>query len=102
MAYDTQESDSTVRDHIHAVTVDLVSRWENNARNDGDVKFANYIRKSWQSRIDALYEGRAVLVSRYELPYEHPMSPKYGGDPATNFVLGEDDVLRPYEGPSPS
>ena len=90
------DADSRVRDYIHAETVDIVQSWENNALNDGDTKFARYIQKCWQPRIDALYEGRAVLISRYELPLWHPMSTKYGGDPADHLELGPDDVLRPY------
>jgi hypothetical protein len=92
-------TDSRVRDYIHGEICDQVERWVNNALADGDPKFARYARRSWQGRIDALYEGRAVLVSRFELPDWHPMNPKYGGDPADHFELGEDDVLRPHEGP---
>jgi hypothetical protein len=99
VAHDTQNADSQVRDYIHAWTVDQVSRWENNALNDGDVKFARYVRKSWQPRIDALYEGRAVLISRFELPREHPMSPKWGGNPGDHLELTADDRVRLYEGP---
>ena len=93
------DADPRVRDYIHAETVDIVQAWEHNALRDGDTKFAAHVRKVWQPRIDALHEGRAVLISRFELPYEHRMSPKYGGDPADHFELGEDDVLRPYVSP---
>ena len=41
------------------------------------------------------WEGRAVEISRYELPDWHSESPKYGGDPGNRFVLDVDDVLRP-------
>ena len=92
---------SRVRDYLHAEFVDRVGRWEGNAINDGEVKFARYIRKSWQPTIDALRENRAVLIPRFELPYDHPMSPKYGGDPGDHLELGADDILRPYDGPAP-
>ena len=52
-------------------------------------------------RVDAFLEGRAVVISRWELPYNHRLFPKFGGDPADKFVLGEDDVLRPAPDTTP-
>jgi hypothetical protein len=45
-------------------------------------------------RVDALLADEAVVFRRYEFPDEHPLSPKYGGDPTDLFELGPDDVVR--------
>jgi hypothetical protein len=49
----------------------------------------------WTPVCDALLEGRAIEISRYELPDWHLESPKHGGNPHDRFVLDADDVLRP-------
>ena len=96
------DANPDLRDYIHAETADFVSTYINIALAAGDTELADYTRRSWQGRLDALLEGRAVELHRYELPDWCEASPKHGGDPCDRFELGPDDVLRgPLESAGP-
>jgi hypothetical protein len=96
VAYNTQDSDSKVRDYVYGETVDIVQGWENNALRVGDTKFAAYIRKSWQPYIDALREDREVIVHGWELPDDH-WARALGVD--RSWTLTADDRLVPRDDP---
>jgi hypothetical protein len=98
MAHSVEDSDSKVRDYLLETAVDF--------RQLCSTTLEGYTIEGGQSvwdhlsgRVDALMDGREVLLSRDDLPLWHPESTVHGGRPDDRFVLGADDVLRPYEPP---
>jgi hypothetical protein len=57
-------------------------------------EMAQFASDQLSGRVNALAAGRAVLLSRYELPPGHPLSAPAAGHPCDNLVLGEDNVIR--------
>ena len=53
-----------------------------------------YAWDAWTPLIDAATDGRAVLLSRFELPEGHAQGPPHGGHPCDSLELRADDVLR--------
>jgi hypothetical protein len=89
-----RNADTQLRDHLIANAVDfreMYGRKDLGKTADG--------RTAWDilnGPVDALLEGKAFTVHRFELPDWHHESPRYGrGNPNDSFTLGEDDVLRP-------
>ena len=101
MARDLQDADAQLRDHLLASAVDfrqlMSSTLEGYTIENGETVWEHL-----SHRVDALLDGEEVTISRYLLPDWHPQSPKYGGNPGDNFVLGCDDVLRPVGRPTPA
>ena len=89
-------ADAELRDHLLASAVDfrqlMSSTLEGYRIENGETVWQHL-----SHRVDALLDGKELTFSRYELPDWHPESTVYGGNPADNFELGPDDVLRPYE-----
>lgn len=93
-------ADTQLRDYLLAAAVDfrqlMSSTLEGHTIEGGETVWDHL-----SGRVDALYAGEEVVISRYELPDWHPKSPKHGGDPGDRFELGSDDILRPYESTEP-
>ena len=91
-------ADAKVRDHLLETAVDfrqLCSTTLEGYTIEGGQTVWDHL----SGRVDALMEGREVLLSRDDLPAWHPESTRHGGRPDDRFTLGPDDVLRPYESP---
>lgn len=88
------DAEPDLRAYLNGEAQDFVQTYITIALAAGDTELATYMRKSWQGRLDALLEGRAVQLHRYDLPDWHDQSPVNGGDPGDMFELGPDDVLR--------
>jgi hypothetical protein len=57
--------------------------------------WAQYASDQLSGRVDALASGKAVLLSRYELPPGHALSAPAAGHPGDTLQLDEDNVIRP-------
>ena len=91
-------ADTRLRDHLLASAVDfreLMSSTLEGFTIEGGQSVWDHL----SGRVNALMDDQEVLVSRDDLPDWHPESTRYGGRPDDRFVLGCDDVLRPYEPP---
>ena len=86
--------ESTLRDYLLAVYVDLRQLFTNTLAKDS-AESGQYAWDQWTPLIDALLDGEAITFSRYELPPDHPQAAPHGGAPTDRLELGGDDVLRP-------
>jgi hypothetical protein len=73
----------------------MVSTLLNDPENG--VEYAQYASDQLSGRVDALAAGKAVLLSRYQLPPGHALCAPAAGRPSDALELGEDNVVRPYE-----
>jgi hypothetical protein len=87
-------ADAKLRNYLHASYADLREMFSKTLPDDRTAD-GRSVWQIWTPIVDALLGGRAVRISRYELPDWHNESPKHGGDPGDRFELGPDDVLRP-------
>ena len=95
-----ESTDAKVRDHLLAAAVDfrelMSSTLEGFRIENGETVWDHL-----SGKVDALMDDREVRVQRDDLPLWHPESTAFGGRPDDQFVLGCDDVLRPYVKPPP-
>ena len=98
MAHDVTNADAGLRDYLIGYYSDRRQAYVNTARQGAGEELERYILSEWTPLIDRLLDGEAILFSRFELPDDHPQSPKYGFDPGDKLILDEHDVLRKYEG----
>jgi len=87
-------ADGKLRGYLHASYADLRELFSSTLPDDRKAD-GRSVWEIWTPVCDALLEGRAIEISRYELPDWHLESPKHGGNPHDRFVLDADDVLRP-------
>jgi hypothetical protein len=62
-------------------------------------EMAQFASDQLSPRVDALANGRAVRLHRFELPPGHVLSAPHAGRPNDWLELGEDNVIRRPAGP---
>ncbi len=88
------DAEPELRDYLIAHFCDRRQTYVNTARRGSDEELERYVRAEWTPLIDALLDGKAIKISRFQLPEDHPQAPPDGGHPTDPLVFGADDVLR--------
>jgi hypothetical protein len=57
-------------------------------------EWAEFASGQLSPRVEMIAAGKAVHLSRFELPPGHPLSAPGAGRPTDELVLGEDNVVR--------
>jgi hypothetical protein len=97
VARSVERRDTSVREHLLAFYHGLRSTYADNARRDGDEELARAVDNAWGPMVNALLDGKAVRLTRSDLPDDHPLRRGAADD---LLELGSDDVIRPIDEPT--
>ena len=90
MAHSTQGTESTLREYLLADAKEFRQRMTETLL-DHSAESAECAWTETSKAVDQLASGKACLISRYQLPDDHPARV---GEMCDSLVLGADDVLR--------